>query len=83
MPWRSGANTMKKVVTLLIGVIGALLGGLWLLQGLGLVHVPPILCFADCAPIRGSSPPWAIVGLAVFTAGALTIVYSLRRHTRR
>ena len=32
---------------LIVGLIGVLLGGLWLLQGLGLVQVRPILCFAS------------------------------------
>jgi len=39
-----------------VGVISLLLGELWFLQGLGLLHVRPILCFVDCAPIQGPSP---------------------------
>ena len=73
---------MKKIA-LVIGVICALLGGLWLLQGLGVVHIRPILCFANCAPIQGPSISWAIVGIFMVTAGALTIFYSLKRSTRQ
>lgn len=73
---------MNKI-TLVAGVIGVLPGGLWLLQGLGVVHIRPILCFANCAPIQGSSPTWAIVGFLLATAGVLAIYFSLRRSTQR
>lgn len=73
---------MKKAA-LAFGVIAALLGGLWLLQGLGIVHVPPILCFADCAPIQGASRTWAISGFLLVTAGVVAIFFSLRRRPRR
>jgi hypothetical protein len=78
----SEQNTMK-IVVLIVGVISLLLGGLWLLQGLGLVRVRPILCFADCEPIQGASSMWAIAGLLFFTAGALAIFFSLRWRTGR
>ena len=68
---------MKKAA-LVTGVISVLLGGLWLLQGLGIVHVRPILCFADCAPIQEASLAWAITGFLLLTAGFLAIVFSLR-----
>ena len=68
---------MKKIA-LVVGVISILLGGLWLLQGLGVVHVRPILCFADCAPIQGASPAWAIIGFLMLAAGVITIFYSLK-----
>jgi hypothetical protein len=64
------------------GVISVLLGGLWLLQGLGLVHVRPILCFADCVPLQGPSPTWAIIGFFVVTAGVLAIYHALKRRPR-
>jgi hypothetical protein len=72
-----------KTIALVVGVIGVLLGGLWLLQGLGVVHVQPILCVADCTPIQGSSPTWAIAGFFVVSAGALAIFYSLKQRTWR
>jgi hypothetical protein len=73
---------MRKV-TFVIGVVAALLGLLWLLQGLGIVHVRPILCFADCAPIRGSSPTWAAIGAVMTLVGALGVVYSLKTPSAR
>jgi hypothetical protein len=73
-------NIMTKLV-LVVGVISVLLGGLWLLQGLDLVHVRPILCFADCVPLQGPSPTWAIIGFFVVTAGVIAILYSLKRRT--
>jgi hypothetical protein len=72
---------MRKPL-LIGGVIGVLLGALWLLQGLDLVHVRPILCFADCVPLQGPSLTWAIIGFFVVTAGVLAILYSLKRRTR-
>jgi hypothetical protein len=68
---------MKKVA-FVVGVISLLLGGLWLLQGLGVVHIRPILCFADCEPIQGASRAWAVTGLLMVTAGAIEILFSLR-----
>lgn len=68
---------MKKM-TLVGGVIGLLLGGLWLLQGLGIVQIRPILCFVDCAPVQGPSSTWAIIGFLVVAAGVIAIVFSLK-----
>lgn len=71
-----------KTFVLVVSVIGVLLGGLWLLQGLGLVQVRPILCFADCEPVQGPSSTWAVLGLLVVTAGILGIFYSLKHRAR-
>jgi hypothetical protein len=68
---------------LVAGVISMLLGGLWLLQGLGIVHVRPILCLADCAPIQGPSLTWAIAGFAFVMTGVGAILVSLRRRSQR
>jgi hypothetical protein len=68
-----------KILIGVVGVIAALLGGLWLLQGVGAVHVRPILCVADCAAIQGRSTTWAVIGAIVAAAGVLTIVYAFRR----
>jgi hypothetical protein len=78
---------MKKVgllaaVRCVGGVISALLGGLWLLQGLGLVHVRPILCFANCEPLQGASAVWAIAGFVVLTAGVAVAFFVLRRRLK-
>ncbi len=71
-----------RVMALILGIIGVLLGGLWLLQGLGLVHVRPILCFANCAPVQGPSSTWTIIGAVVLTAGILAIRRSRRSRIR-
>lgn len=68
-----------KIVILALEVLGALLGGFWLLQGLGIVHVAPILCVADCTPIEGQSPMWAAIGLVVFATALVLIFYALKR----
>jgi hypothetical protein len=72
-----------KTIILVPGVIAVLLGGLWLLQGLGLVHIRPILCFADCEPIVGPSPGWAIAGAVALVAGGLAVLWSLGRRPPR
>jgi hypothetical protein len=69
-----------KKVALLIGLAAVLLGGLWLLQGIGVVHLRPILCFADCEPLQGPSTTWAVIGAVVLAAGAATVWWSLKRH---
>lgn len=61
---------MIKTTALVFGIIGALLGALWMLQGLGIVHLRPILCFADCAPVRGTSVTWVAVGVIALSVGA-------------
>jgi hypothetical protein len=69
---------MKKVA-LVIGLIAAPLGALWLLQGLGIVHLRPILCFADCVPVQGPSTAWAVIGALLFTSGGTAVWWSLTR----
>lgn len=71
-----------KTVVLVASVIGVLLGGLWLLQGLGLVQVRPILCFAECEAVQGPSSTWAVIGLLVVMAGLFGIRHSLRNRVR-
>jgi hypothetical protein len=69
---------MKTVIGV-VGLLAAALGGLWLLQGLGLVHVRPILCFADCATIQGRSTTWAVIGALTLVAGAFAMRHAWRR----
>lgn len=71
-----------KILLPIISVVAVLLGGLWLLQGLGLVHIRPILCFANCEPVQGPSTGWVIAGLVVMLVGISGIVRSARRHSR-
>ena len=68
-----------RVLLLVVGVAVSLLGGLWLVQGLGLVTIRPILCVADCEPLEGASPTWAIIGGLALALGGLAIAYALRR----
>ena len=65
----------KKGITLLfIGVIMSFLGLLWFLQGSDIVHLQPILCFANCEPITGKSPLWQVIGAITFVIGIRIIV---------
>jgi hypothetical protein len=68
---------MKKTA-MVAGLASVLLGGLWLLQGMGFVHVRPILCFADCDPIQGASATWAIIGLVALLVGSAGVFWSLK-----
>ena len=68
---------MFRWVTSVFGIVAGLLGGLWLLQGLGLVLMRPILCFVDCAPVQGPSLTWAIVGAITLAVGASGLVWTL------
>jgi hypothetical protein len=61
------------------GVLAVLLGGLWLLQGLGIVHMKPIACVADCRPLEGPSVSWAIVGAVVLAAGLMAAIRGFGR----
>jgi hypothetical protein len=64
---------MMRIIGPIFAVIAILLGGLWLLQGLGLVEIRPILCFADCAPVQGPSTRWAVIGAATVAIGGFGI----------
>lgn len=68
-----------KVLALILGVIAALLGGLWLVQGLGLVRIDPVACVGDCTPLEGPSLQWTVIGALVLAAGLFGIFYGLRR----
>ncbi len=69
---------MKKAIPF-IGLMAALLGGRWLLQGLGIVHLQPILCLVDCTPVLGPSAPWAVIGVLMLTAGGAAALRSWRQ----
>ncbi len=72
---------MKKAA-FFSGLIAALLGGLWLLQGLGIVQMRPILCFADCVPVQGPSAIWAVIGASVLAVGGVAVFWSVKRRAR-
>jgi hypothetical protein len=63
----------------LAGLCAVALGGLWLLQGLDLVHMKPVLCAADCTPLNGPSRTWTVIGAVVATLGAATIFLAFKR----
>lgn len=68
-----------RIAILVVGVLALLLGGLWLVQGLGLVRIEPIACVGDCETIEGFNPGWAIAGAVLAVLGALAIRHGLRR----
>lgn len=68
---------LKQIAILIAGVILALLGALWFLQGVGILKVCPILCFADCECITGGSPLWEAIGAAAFIMGIAVIWLNL------
>ena len=74
------AIQMKKII-FCVGLIAALLGGLWLLQGMGLVNIRPILCFADCVPVQEPSATWAITGALALAFGGAAMFWSIKRRT--
>ena len=74
-----------KLIALGFVCILTVLGGLWLMQGLGIVHVRPILCFTDCAPITGRSPMWVVIGaVSLVVSGSLVFcLLQLSHKTKR
>ena len=72
-----------KIFILVIGVVGVLLGALWLFQGLGILVIPPILCVAECTPLEGPSPVWALTGVVILAAGVFAVSRALRPRNGR
>jgi hypothetical protein len=70
---------MMRFAALVFGVTAVLLGGLWLFQGLGIVQMRPILCFADCAPVRGPSGAWAVIGAVTMAVGGFGVFWSRKQ----
>ncbi|HLV83141.1 MAG TPA: LPXTG cell wall anchor domain-containing protein [Devosia sp.] len=68
-----------KYLFIAFGLVLVLLGGLWFLQGTGLVTMAPILCVGDCEPLEDPSLPWALAGLVALLAGAALLWRSRRR----
>ena len=65
---------MKKIIATIVGAIMALLGLLWFLQGADILHIRPILCFADCEYIAGGSWVWEIAGVFAFAIGGAILI---------
>lgn len=72
-----------RLAALVLSIVGALLGGLWVLQGLGFFHVRPVLCFTDCAAIQGASPTWAISGGLMLAISIMNIFWIAKRRHRK
>ncbi|MFH5798859.1 hypothetical protein [Haladaptatus sp. CMAA 1911] len=72
----------KAAASTIFGVVVALLGTLWLVQGLGLVHIGPVLCVANCEPITGKSTQWAVTGVISLFVGLVIVWAGLRRGNR-
>jgi len=70
-------------VLTLVGLVVASLGVLWSLQGAGAVHVRPILCFANCKPIAGTSGGWLFGGVVALLAGLGLVWVELRHSNHR
>jgi hypothetical protein len=70
---------VRALALMLSGAALCLLGLLWLLQGADLVHIRPILCFANCRPLEGGSVGWMIAGGLVLVVGLIVIASGVRR----
>ncbi|HIH02995.1 MAG TPA: hypothetical protein HA263_03780 [Methanoregulaceae archaeon] len=70
---------LKRVVGAIVGLVLAVLGLLWFLQGTGVVRMCPVLCFADCECVEGGSRFWEIAGAITSGIGAILAGVSLRR----
>ena len=70
---------LKRVIGAIVGIVLAMLGLLWFLQGTGLVRMCPVLCLADCECVTGGSLFWEIGGAITFTIGVILAWVSLRR----
>jgi ubiquinone/menaquinone biosynthesis C-methylase UbiE len=63
----------RQLAAPLIGVIIALLGLLWFLQGAAIVRMCPVLCFVDCECVLGGSTFWEVVGAIAFIVGIILV----------
>lgn len=57
------------IVLRALAAVLVLVGALWSLQGLRILHIRPILCFANCIPVEGPSLPWFIAGVVAMGLG--------------
>lgn len=68
-----------KIAPIVVGLVAAGLGGLWIAQGTGLVHLKPVLCVANCAPVQGPSLTWTLIGGAVLLLGLFLLGKGVKR----
>jgi hypothetical protein len=69
---------IKAIALAIFGLLLALLGGLWFLQGIAAIQVCPLLCVADCECHSGGSIVYALLG-ALCLAGGLTLLLTAVR----
>ncbi len=62
---------LRRVAGAVVGIVLAMLGLLWFLQGTGLVRICPVLCFADCECVEGGSQFWLIAGAITALIGVV------------
>jgi len=72
-------NILKNFAITLIGLILAALGLLWFLQGIAILNMCPVLCFADCECLTGGSLFWEVVGGITLIIGIAIVYISLKR----
>jgi uncharacterized protein YqhQ len=70
---------LKHVAITIIGFILAFFGLLWFLQGIAILTLCPVLCFADCECITGGSLLWEIAGAITLIIGIAIVYLSLKR----
>ncbi|WP_330630815.1 hypothetical protein [Halocatena halophila] len=69
-------------ITTILGTSIIFLGILWIVQGLGIVQIEPILCVSNCEPITERSMTWTVVGLVTTAVGTTLALFGFR-HSRR
>jgi hypothetical protein len=72
-------NRLKHIAITIIGLILAFFGLLWFLQGIAILNLCPVLCFADCECITGGSLLWGIAGAITLIIGIAIVYLSLKR----
>lgn len=60
---------MKSRVLVIVGLVAVLLGGVWALQGIGVIG----------GSVMSNSPTWVVIGAVVVVLGLLTIVLGTRK----
>jgi hypothetical protein len=60
---------MKNYVLVIVGLVAVLLGGVWALQGIGVIG----------GSVMSDSPTWVVIGGVVVVAGLLMIVLGARK----
>ncbi len=74
---------IKKIALFFVGIIMIFLGLLWFLQGADIIHLKPLLCFANCEPITGKSPQWQIAGAVIFIVGIFIIGKTIEKTNQK